>query len=747
MAKKEKDTKEILKEDIKKSASFFSKHRLLTALIIVLLVLIITGAGAKLLLYVDFFLGKDILVTLDTDKKHLSMVHGQEQDIIFEAKVRTNPFCSARCSYSFKDISDDKVMGQENFEMSPADPFKKEFTVKSPDTGEGIWLYRFDMECISERSFFCHTSEKPAKKSILITIRYNLTQKEKSLKQSLRSELEELAKRKEKLDALQSYIDEAYSLLDKDRDTSSKGKLDQADSMLKSFRVLWERQKFSLLSENVDEYKKEFRDTERYFTNISHNIAAEISIHNNKVKKLEEARKTLEKLLPLAPLKPKVYSLAEDFNKKQTVSLAEEIKDFSSEIYRKRAVLETEIQLDVAYDAYCSITSECYAHLNISQRAEQDSFDISTVCSRLEQAKEDINSSVNLTSAKQEVISSYLDAIPENRMNTALIKDILSEGAVKILNKTCIDQSISIFPLKLEKINISIPKPSQPDIIFREQGLTCCVFGRCMECCTDCRTNESLYPVVFLHGHAVERDISAEYSLTGFDKLQAQMEKDGWLDAGSITLHIQKESRHLSLLPVPVTMKASYYFDAFRQSENFILVQAKSESIDTYAIRLKELIDLIKYRTGKDKINIMAFSMGGLVARRYIQIFGEESVDNLIMIGTPNKGIVGNIAYVCPLTGEQLECRDMNADSLFMKKLNSEPIPDIPVYNIIGSGCKMDKRDGDGAVLKERALLEDANNFIINGTCPSAAEPLHLKLTDIERYPKVYDTIIDALET
>src|SRR3989344_3003522 len=108
--------------------------------------------------------------------------------------------------------------------------------------------------------------------------------------------------------------------------------------------------------------------------------------------------------------------------------------------------------------------------------------------------------------------------------------------------------------------------------------------------------------------------------------------------------------------------------------------------------------------------------MGGLVARRYIQIFGEDSVQLLLMTGTPNKGIVGRVRDFCPLLGEGLECRDMQEGSLFLSKLNDPgQQPLLPMY-------------------------------IIAGSCPGAySEPLHTAMLDIGRYPEVYGIIRDVL--
>lgn len=54
---------------------------------------------------------------------------------------------------------------------------------------------------------------------------------------------------------------------------------------------------------------------------------------------------------------------------------------------------------------------------------------------------------------------------------------------------------------------------------------------------------------------------------------------------------------------------------------------------------LKPMIDRVKQETGSDKVDIVAHSMGGLVARSYIQGSSyENDVDQLITLGTPHQG-------------------------------------------------------------------------------------------------------------
>ena len=139
--------------------------------------------------------------------------------------------------------------------------------------------------------------------------------------------------------------------------------------------------------------------------------------------------------------------------------------------------------------------------------------------------------------------------------------------------------------------------------------------------------------------------------------------------------------------------------------------------------------------------------MGGLVVRRHMQLFGSDGFDKVVLIGTPNKGISGEVSTLCPLAGgEKRECDDMNADGLFMQKLNREKVPDN-IYNIYATGCEMSGGDGDGIVLEESAKIDTVNNFVINGTCRGRLQPLHLDLMKINLYPEVYEKIKEILKS
>ena len=335
-----------------------------------------------------------------------------------------------------------------------------------------------------------------------------------------------------------------------------------------------------------------------------------------------------------------------------------------------------------------------------------------------------------------------------------------SEGYYKryCLNLT---ENLSIFPTNIPDIqeltlpdtsNISTEDPIKNELT--ENPPMCCVYGKCSPCCAseECSSNPELFPIVFVHGHSMLKKTSPEPLLDGFNKIQYQLQEDGYINAGTIYFNFNEsdyKKNEWGLSGFPITLKASYYYDYYYSLGKYIYLTQSTDNLDTYAVRLNDLINLIKYRTGKPKINIIAHSMGGLVARRYIQIFGEDSVDKIILIATPNKGIEGDVKKFCRVFGEKRECEDMYDDSIFLKKLNSQNYEpkNLQFYTISGIGCKTSGKDGDGVVVFESSTLDYAVSSVISGTCDSLLKKnvLHSELLNIDKYPEVYESIKEIL--
>lgn len=265
----------------------------------------------------------------------------------------------------------------------------------------------------------------------------------------------------------------------------------------------------------------------------------------------------------------------------------------------------------------------------------------------------------------------------------------------------------------------------------------CCANGRCVVCGEDLRV-----PVLFVHGHSFAERTAPEYSLQAFSVMAVTLQEEGWMHLGATFPRQNVVSQSFATSPGGVSFVTTYYYDGFAEEGEVRFVTRKTERIETYAIRLRESIRNVKAITGQDEVYIVAHSMGGLVTRSYLEIFGEEDIAGVVMIGTPNNGIPRLIERICPLIGADFECEDMRTNSLYLRRLAQAPHPTIPVLTIAGTGC-----DGafDGVVEVESVALPYARNVIVNGSCPTQEELLHNRMLYPEEYPEVYELVREFL--
>ena len=296
-----------------------------------------------------------------------------------------------------------------------------------------------------------------------------------------------------------------------------------------------------------------------------------------------------------------------------------------------------------------------------------------------------------------------------------------------------------------EKPKVSVEDLYPIEAHIEEPKTECCVFGKCREC----SFSKKAYPVIFLHGHDFNKGVSAFYSLNAFSELQKKLEENGYINAGEISLSTakRKDSGMLGLSGMPVTFRASYYFDVYKTEDGETIVPSKTDSLDTYALRLKDIIRIVKYRTNKDKVIIISHSMGGLVTRKYVEVFGSADIDKIILTNTPNHGIDDNVRRYCAVIGPGAACSDMDKDSIFINKLNNAPIRDFPIYNLIGIGCSMGAETGDGIVKNSSQYLDYATNYYVTGTCDeSNLEFFHETMINPNKYPETYEIISSILK-
>lgn len=89
-------------------------------------------------------------------------------------------------------------------------------------------------------------------------------------------------------------------------------------------------------------------------------------------------------------------------------------------------------------------------------------------------------------------------------------------------------------------------------------------------------------------------------------------------------------------------------------------------------------VDELRHRLGVDKVHLVGHSMGGIIARNYIQLRGgADKVDRCVCLGSPHSGSKLIPFAISPLG------RVLVPGSDFLRRLNEAPVPDnIKMTNI-----------------------------------------------------------------
>jgi len=205
-----------------------------------------------------------------------------------------------------------------------------------------------------------------------------------------------------------------------------------------------------------------------------------------------------------------------------------------------------------------------------------------------------------------------------------------------------------------------------------------------------------------------------------------------------------------------MTMKERLEDDGFEVYISNYAHRPTFGNIQTYAKALSEEIEDIKSATGARRVDIVAHSMGGLVARTYIESedfapnsnLYNDDVGKLAMLGTPNHGTPVFTWFRKIFFPESSSVRQMLPNSPFLNILNHGGVtrkddswPDITnpkVYYYTIAGKRSWIRDDDGSVPVSSVKLDNVQNFVYN----VAHSQL---LTDSEVYLKVNEILLGRI--
>lgn len=91
------------------------------------------------------------------------------------------------------------------------------------------------------------------------------------------------------------------------------------------------------------------------------------------------------------------------------------------------------------------------------------------------------------------------------------------------------------------------------------------------------------------------------------------------------------------------------------------------------SLPLVDFVDDILATTGATKVDLIGHSQGGLVARHYVKYLGgDQSVDSLVTLGTPNHGTAAaNLGALLGVGGFCTSCDQMAIGSAYLNALNA----------------------------------------------------------------------------
>lgn len=658
---------------------------------------------------------EDLVITLSPTSNSLRLTHGENGTASFTLGTNNYLFCEASCSYELVNLGSGSVVKHQEELLLDDSKVNLSFTFHSPAKGEGQILYALKVTCANIKKRSCTRSDEKHRTSALITIDYTLNDEEVSAKATANKSLPAFLASVKKLDLLTQEL------------TQNLDTIEGSGEELASLRERRDR-----LKEERDTLKRRAETDLSFWNQEEYQRIETVAVP------LEEAQLVEQDLFTYVEtqheLVDAINELGEEANQYAIAfSFLNDERDafaYSQRILRFARRVEQE-PMSEASGRLTTLLNETARVEAFKEEGKK------SLLSAIAKEKARLNlTSINENASLEQLYRKYQDLCMTNKSNES--------------ENVCVNATATPFEeipsLQLEKLFFPaiVNLTSDVETSLSTHTPVCCLNGKCETCCDGgC---EKAPPILFLHGHSVNERNAPEYSLETFSNFQEAL--PGYVDAGVLTpydRYAEKERGVWGRMNEPVSVRGTYYYDSYLNGGSYILSAEKSESIDTYAIRVKELVDTLRERTGSDQVTIVAHSMGGLVARRYLQIFGDENVAQLIMIGTPNHGVEASVASLCPWLGADKECEEMQASSPFLLRLNDPSNqPSISLTEFIGRGCDMHGENGDGVVTVESATLDGAENILVNGTC-KGSDLLHTALPKPSRFPQILEKVVALL--
>jgi hypothetical protein len=686
-----------------------------TLLVLFIALIIVAGISLIFGLKVRFLIGDELQIIIDQEQSLYSIASNEEATLNFEIKNNNFFQCNSYCEFDLVDLDEEKIIYSNQFNMENEEIYHGTYAVPAKNLGNKLYLYNLNVRCNNVKSLICPTDQKIKHNSALFMIETDFTAEERNKAEKLKSQLElnseQLQTAKEKFVTLQSSLSSFFTFSIEENALSSR--LDQLEEDLTKFTGELDLQVNNWQNSEMSQIKTINLDSKlTLLGELQEEINNLILLRTGTLIAIEEINQASENITVAY-----YHSSLMEQEMEKIINFVNLINfgTFSESAVNNGILYSKEIVLRISeeYQKELAELTTKYTSLVVLK--------LSKDCDSLELAQKKIVNN-NIT-----VDSSDLDLF-------------IANNCVNINNNNS-TQTFSFPNMTLQPILISEPEFEEVEFVLGEQVKQCCVFNQC-----DSYYSETKTPILFIHGHSFNEGNDPESSLAAFAKIQEALEKENFVNIGDVSF--DNFYSGLDKCSAAMSMRATYYYIPTVGVGKYKVTAQKSERIENYALRLKEIISLVKESTGSDKVILGAHSMGGLVAREYVDLFGSGSLEKVVFVNVPHQGVEGRVKKYCSIIGASKECEDLSVGSVFLNRINSKSLPtEIKFLNIRSKGCTMDGgKDGDGIVTLENSFLYGAEDIIIEGKCTDSLNSnLHNTVLDPDLYPETAKLVLNFL--
>lgn len=756
------------------------KRTALAVVIASLLLLLIYGIFVGVLFW-ERLTGEDLALFIDSKSDFVQAVHSQSIPLEYGFSTNNLAFCTASCDWSLRDLGAGTVIEQGKEALPSGTTVQKTFTRAAPDGGMFQQYYQFEMSCSNKRTALCRTDGLQRTASVLTVVNVTYPQQDQNAASLARAQLASWSEAARTEIGLLEAIARAnrsgrageYASRSAQAAAQLREKYSQVDQALQRDDVHTVAILTGTHPQSPVRVEYEAELTEERAALAAYQTLLRSSDEINAALSLASPAQRAELEATLAPLRAAVVNFEREdpaLLRNATRAVSAALEDFENNSGKSIISIASNAESGVYSDYVqaCIIKNyPCPQPPNSPKTLSESFASLQHACDAranlsafFAEAKLAYASSLISNATVSEVEAYYNVSEIKAGIDYATISDAMRDAARRgyLLStrpslRLAVDPEPSVVTQRitcnitqtnamllaaphLQLVQLDVQPAQLPSLEF--EAAKCCLEGTCMTC-----SKQEKYPIILVHGHAFADTTSPELSVAAFQSFATRLQDDGYVYAGNA---FPREAlsgitrNEYAQLPAPLVFTATYYYDSYQEEGELSFVPTKSESIEVYALRLRDVINVVQHKTGSDKVIIVAHSMGGLVSRKYLQFFGDDEVATLIMIGTPNAGVSGKVRSLCDVTGAARECQDLAQDSLFLAKLNAAQQPSIPMYTLAGRGCD---GDFDGIVSVESVALPNAENFVYDGVCGDIY--LHSAMLEPDMMPQVYDKILELL--